>query len=145
LARIYLTKNDDVQLAPILAELAAKDADNANMRKKLAQLAIAAKDPAAGLRWATEAMHLNLRDATAHALRGAAALSLDKHDLAERELQLAVKLDGSQPEWRANLIRTLLKAKKLAEAKASLSELEKTTPDFAELDELRQAIKDQQP
>lgn len=145
LARIYLTKQDNMQLAPILAELAAKDVDNANMRKKLAQLAIAEKDFAAGLRWASEAIHLNLRDATAHALRGAAALNLEKYEFAERELRVAISLDGGQPAWRANLVRTLLKAKKVNEAKESLADLEKSAPDFAELDELRKSIKDQQP
>lgn len=145
LARIYLTTQDDKQLAPILAELSVKDVDNANMRKKLAQLAIAAKDYAAGLRWATEAMHLNLRDATAHALRGGAALNLEKYELAERELRFAISLDGGQPAWRANLVRTLLKAKNPNEAKKALAELEKSAPEFAELEELRQAFKVSQP
>ena len=130
-------------MAPVLAELAAKDVDNANMRKKLAQLAIADKDFAAGLRSATEAMHLNLRDATAHALRGAAALNLEKYEFAERELRFAISLDGGQPAWRANLVRTLLRAKKVNEAKESLVDLEKSAPGFAELDELRKSIKDQ--
>jgi predicted Zn-dependent protease len=145
LARIYLTNKDDTKLAPILAELAMKDSDNLNMRKKLAQLSLAAKDSAAAFRWASEAMHLNLRDATAHALRGSAALGLDKHELAERELKVAVSLDGSQPAWRADRVRALLKLKKTDEAQAAFNELEKKSPDFAELQELRQAIKDQQP
>lgn len=145
LARIYLTNKDDAKLAPILAELAAKDSDNLNMRKKLAQLSLAAKDSAAAYRWASEAMHLNLRDATAHALRGSAALALAKHELAARELKVAISLDDSQPEWRADQVRALLKLKKAGEAQMALNELEKKSPDFPELQELRQAIKDQQP
>lgn len=145
LARVYLTNKDDAKLAPILAELALKDSDNLNMRKKLAQLSLTAKDSAAAFRWASEAMHLNLRDATAHALRGSAALALDKHELAVRELKVAISLDGSQPAWRAEQVRALLELKKTDEAEAALNELEKKSPDFAELQELRQAIKDQQP
>lgn len=145
LARIYLTNKDDEKLAPVLAELAAKDSDNLTMRKKLAQLSLAAKDHAGALRWASEAMHLNLRDATAHALRGSAALGLDKNELAERELKLAVSLDGSQPTWRADQIRALVKLKKIPEAQAALDDLAKQSPDYAGLDELRQLIKEQQP
>ena len=72
-------------------------------------------------------------------------MNLEKYDFAERELRVAISLDGGQPAWRANLVRTLLKAKKLNEAKDSLAELEKSAPEFAELDELRKSIKDQQP
>lgn len=145
LARIYLTNKDDAKLAPILAELASKDSDNLNMRKKLAQLSLAAKDPATAFRWASEALHLNLRDATAHGLRGSAALALEKHELAERELKLAVSLDGSQPAWRAEQVRALLKLKKMAEAQSAFNELEKKWPDFVDLQELQQALQEQQP
>ena len=141
LARIYLTTKDDAKLAPILAELAEKDGDNLTMRKKLSQLSLAAKDPAAALRWATEAMFLNLRDGSVHALRGSAALALDKHELAERELRLAVSLDGSQPAWRADQIRALVNLKKIAEAETALGELSKAAPDFAGLEELKQLVK----
>lgn len=145
LARIYLTKKDDSKLAPVLAELAAKDSDNLTMRKKLAQLSLASNDPAAALNWATEAMHLNLRDATAHALRGSAALKLEKTELAERELKLAVSFDGSQPAWRADHVRALIKLKKLPAAIEALDELAKQSPDFPDLKDLRQALQEQQP
>ncbi len=145
LARIYLTNKDDAKLAPILTELAAKDSDNLNLRKKLAQLSLAAKDSASAFRWASEALHLNLRDATAHALRGSSALALDNPELAERELRLAVSLDGSQPSWRADQVRALLKLKKTAAAESAWNELAKKSPEFAELQELRRAIKEQQP
>jgi Flp pilus assembly protein TadD len=145
LARIYLTKQENEKLRPILAELAAKDADNLTMRKKLAQLALAAKDHAAALNWASEAMHLNLRDAPAHALRGSAALGLKKNELAEREFRVAISLDGSQPDWRADYVRALLLLKKTDDAKAALEELARKAPEHADLKELRQAIKEQQP
>jgi predicted Zn-dependent protease len=90
-------------------------------------------------------MHLSLRDATAHALRGSAALGLGKNELAERELKLAVSLDGSQPTWRAEQIRALVKLKKTADAQTALDDLTKQSPDFAGLDELRQLLKEQQP
>jgi tetratricopeptide (TPR) repeat protein len=145
LARIYLSQQDDARLYPILAELVKKDADNLTLRKKLAQLALGASDPEAALRWATSAMHLNLRDPLVHAQRGSAALALDKHELAERELKLAVSLDGTQPAWRADQVRSLLKLKKTAEAQTAFNELEKKSPDFADLQELRQALQEQQP
>ncbi len=145
LARIYLSKQDNAKLLPILTQLAAKDADNLTLRKKLAQLTLAANDPNAALRWATEAMHLYLQDATAHALRGSAALALKKHDLAEREFRVAVSLDGSEPVWRADLVRTLIALKKFDDAQTVLTELEQKTPNFADLKQLRQALKDQQP
>ncbi|WP_254510065.1 tetratricopeptide repeat protein [Anatilimnocola floriformis] len=141
LARIYLSNKDDAKLAPILAQLAAKDGDNLPMRKKLAQLSLAAKDHAVAYRWATDAMFLNLRDATTHALRGSAALGLEKYELAERELRLAVSLDGSQPTWRADQIRALVKLKKTAEAEIALGDLNKAAPDFADLEELKKLIK----
>lgn len=145
LARIYLTKQDNERLTPVLAELAVKDAENLTMRKKLAQLSLAAKDYEAAFRWASEAMHLNLRDASSHALRGSAALGLKKPTVAERELQVAISLDGSQPDWRADYVRALLQTKKRDEATAALDELARKAPDHAALAELRQLLKDQQP
>ena len=145
LARIYLTKQDNERLSPVLAELAVKDAENLTMRKKLAQLSLAAKDYDAALRWASEAMHLNLRDAAAHALRGSASLGLKKPAIAEREFKVAISLDGSQPDWRADYVRALLQAKKHDEATAALDELARKAPDHSALAELRQALQDKQP
>jgi tetratricopeptide (TPR) repeat protein len=124
LARTYLQAQDNEQLLPVLAELAEKDTDNVTMRKKLAQLTISAKNPEAALRWATEALYLDLNDAASHALRASAAVALNKHELAEREFGAAIDLDGSQPDWRAGQIRALLALKKpeLKELKQLLQE-----------------------
>lgn len=145
LARIYLLRQDNDKLQPVLAELAAKDADNLAMRKKLAQLTLAAGDHAAAFRWASEAMYLQLRDAAAHALRGSAALGLQKPELAARELQVALSLDGSQPDWRADYVRALTQLKKHREAATALAELARQAPDHPALPDLRQALQDQKP
>ncbi|QDU31002.1 tetratricopeptide repeat protein [Anatilimnocola aggregata] len=145
LARIYLQKQENDKLLPILAELAARDGDNVTLRKKLAQLTLAAKDPEASRRWATEAVYLNVRDATAHALRAAAEAELKNQTIAEREFQTAIDLDGAQPEYRAGLARAQMAQKKLTAAKATLAELTKRHPDFSQLPELEQMLKEALP
>jgi len=144
LARIYLQQKEDKKLLPVLAELAERDADNATLRKKLAQLTLAT-DPAESRRWALDALYLNVRDATSHALRAAAEAALKKYDVAEREYAVAIQQDGSQAEWRAGLARAQIAQKKLAEAKQTIAELAKQQPDFPQLRELEQSFEEAQP
>jgi Flp pilus assembly protein TadD len=144
LARVYLQQQDNEKLLPVLTELATRDGDNATMRKKLAQMTLAA-DPQQSLRWATEAVYLNVHDAAAHAQRGEAAAALKQDPLAEREFATAVRLDGSRPEWQAGQARALLAQKKVEEAKKVVADLAEKHPEFSELNELQQTIKDQQP
>ncbi|WP_425615569.1 tetratricopeptide repeat protein [Anatilimnocola sp. NA78] len=144
LAFTYLQQKDDEKLLPALTELATRDADNATLRKKLAQLTLA-KDPAASCRWAIDALYLNVRDATSHALRAAAEAALKKYDVAEREYTAAIQQDGSQPAWRAGLARAQIAQKRLTEAKATIAELAKKEPDFPQLAELEQSLEEAQP
>src|SRR5690606_30102394 len=105
LARIYLLRQDNEKLLPILTELAIRDGDNVTLRKKLAQLTLAAGAAQARRRWAAEALARGLRDAACDAWRAAAEAALARHEIAEREYETARRLDGSQPDSAAGLAR----------------------------------------
>ena len=61
-----MPRRNDVKLAEVLAQLAVLDADDLPIRKKLAQLALAAGDFAAAARWGREALHIDVMDVDVH-------------------------------------------------------------------------------
>ena len=66
LSKVYLAQGNDVKLAETLAQLAALDTDDLTIRKKLAQLALSAEDFPAAVRWAREALHIDVMDVEIH-------------------------------------------------------------------------------
>ncbi|HET6883106.1 MAG TPA: tetratricopeptide repeat protein [Pirellulales bacterium] len=114
LARIYLKGGDDVRLAEALKKLADSDPDNVLVRKKLAQLALTAKNFAAAERWAREAVHADLWDADAHRFWGQALAGQEQYAAAMTELEVAVQLDPDNNEAKD----ALADARRLAEKPA---------------------------
>jgi tetratricopeptide (TPR) repeat protein len=97
LASVYLRANATDKLAPVLAQLAERDADDFLIRKKLAELALAAKDYEAAARWSREALFINVQDAAVHQLRGKALAGLGQTDAAEKEFKQAKALTAATP------------------------------------------------
>ena len=88
LARVYLLQNDRVKLVPVLETLAAMDADDLKARKKLAELAVAAKDWERAEHWAFETLYVDVSDRQAHGYLADAALALGKFELAIDECRI---------------------------------------------------------
>lgn len=103
LVRIHLKSGDDAKLADVLKKLAANDPDNLLVRKKLAQLSLAAGDFAAAEHWAREATHADLWDAEAHRFWGVALAGRQQRERAAEELKVALQLDPDDAEARRAL------------------------------------------
>jgi len=103
LARLYLKSGDDANLANVLKKLAENDPDNLLVRKKLAQLALAAGDFVGAERWARQAIQADLWDAVAHRFWGLALAGQERREAAVEELKVALQLDPDDMEARQAL------------------------------------------
>lgn len=93
LAKIYLVTKNEAKLATALEALALADPDDALIRKKLAQMALAREDFAAARRWATETIHCDVMDAEAHRMLAEACDKLGQTDEAAFERETLKKLE----------------------------------------------------
>jgi tetratricopeptide (TPR) repeat protein len=130
LAKVYLRTENNVELAKILEELAGLEYDNATLRKKLAQLALARRDWKAAERWAVDALFIDLADAQLHAQVAEARVNLQHWPGAIEEYRAALALDPEQHAWRLALADAHLAAGEKAEAREVLEKLIELAPDF---------------
>lgn len=103
LTRIYLKSGEQLKLTDSLRRLAEAEGDNLLVRKKLVELALAAPDYDAAVRWATTALQIDVRDAETHAQLGAALAGQKKYRAAVEELTTALQLEPDRAEWQATL------------------------------------------
>ena len=141
LARIYLHNEENAKLLPVLTKLANLEQDSITLRKKLAELALQAKDFPEARNWATQIIHLDLKDAEGHALLATAAAGLKEFGLAGEEYKTAVELDGSHNDWRLGLAESLAAAGKKEEARAAAQALQDKEPDYPGLQKLLESLK----
>ncbi len=130
LAKLYLKTGADPQLAPVLVQLAELEYDNATLRKKLAQMAIAREDWTEAERWAKDALFIDLADASVHAQLGQARVNLQKLPAAIEAYETAIELDPEQPAWRFALADAHLAAGQKDAARRVLTKLLEVAPDF---------------
>ncbi|MBI3468566.1 MAG: tetratricopeptide repeat protein [Planctomycetes bacterium] len=97
LARVYLLSGDDQKLSGVLAELAEQDSDDFTVRKKLAQLALAAKDYPATVKWANQAIQIDVLDADAHWMLAQAYRELNQPKETRRALNTVLEIDSDYP------------------------------------------------
>jgi Tfp pilus assembly protein PilF len=98
LAVVYLQAGDTEKLAAMLEQIALTEPDNYGSRKKLAQIYHDKSDHAATVRWATEAIHVNVLDAASHRLRGQALSKLGHKSRAIESLRLTLLLNPTDRE-----------------------------------------------
>ncbi len=140
LAAIYLEQRAAGPLAEVLHELALADGDDAVVRKKLAQLALAAGDREEAARWANEALFVNVRDIDAHRLLLAAAAASGDSELICRQWRTLVELEPDQPAHRRGLAEALAAAGDRAAARAVLDQWLGEHPDDADTLQLREKL-----
>ncbi|MEX0679020.1 MAG: tetratricopeptide repeat protein [Pirellulales bacterium] len=140
LAAVYLKSGDDKKLAGVLLKLAEADPDDLPVRKKLAQLALAAGDWPAAQRWTLEGLHVQVMDAELHAWRGEAFGGQGNAAEAAKEYAVAVELNPDDAKSRLALARSLVKADQPAEAKAALEELLKRDPSHSEAKKMLESL-----
>ncbi len=128
LARLYLAQANDVKLAEVLERLAALDMDDLPIRKKLAQLALAAGDYAAAARWGREALHVDVMDVDVHRLLGKAAIGNGDFPAAADEFEVAVQLDGKDVVSQVALAEACVRAGRPDRARQALGRVRELEP-----------------
>jgi tetratricopeptide (TPR) repeat protein len=136
LARLYLKSGKDQKLFDVLARLADRDADDLPMRKKLAQLALRAKDFAAATHWAQQALYIDVQDVETHRMYAEALVGRKDYPAAVAEYETAVQLEPKTGSLQLALADACLRAGRKDRAreliKAILAE-DATFPGAAEL------------
>jgi tetratricopeptide (TPR) repeat protein len=141
LAGLYLKTGETEKLSRLLVDLAALDADDLPVRKKLARLALDRKDFLAAENWANQALHVNVLDQETHRMLADALLGQRKWLPAAEELKVAIRLQSTDLEARLALAKALQAANQPDAARHALLELLELKPDHAQARELLEALK----
>ncbi len=141
LARVYLKSGQKDKLADVLARLAAIDPDDATVRKKLAELAQAAKDHAATVRWCQEVLQIDVMDSQNHRWLADALAAQDKPAQAAEEYEVAVELVPDEPGLWFNLAQAYLDAKRRKKPKPRSKQVLKLDPKYPGADLLLEGLK----
>ena len=142
LAQAYLkSAGDDAKLSDVLSKLAARDPDDATIRKKLAQLAIKGNDFAAAERWSREALKIDVMDAAIHRTLAEALVGQNRPAPAVDEYEFAVRLAPEQNDLRFALANACVDAKQTEKAREALKSLLKHDPHYPGVTELLERIK----
>lgn len=141
LARVYLKMGDDAKLMVPLAALAEHDFDDAVTRKKLAQLALNAKDFAAAKRWATEVSHIEAKDLDAYLLIAKAAAGQKDSAAGIAAYELAILIDPKSTEHRLAFAKLLIDAKRRDDARQQLNAILKIDAKHPEATQLLESLK----
>jgi predicted Zn-dependent protease len=139
LVKIHLQSGDNASLAPLLKRLVELEPDNVPARKKLAELALAAKDYAAAAQYARDGIYADVQDGASHAALASALAGLGKHEPAVEEFETALRLDDSQADWQAGLARSLVALGKLDEARIAIGRLQELDAKHPALESLQKA------
>jgi tetratricopeptide (TPR) repeat protein len=140
LVKIHLLSGDNASLAPALERLLKLEPENAAARKKLTQLALAAKDYAATETMAWQGIYADVQDASAHRTLAAALAGQNKHAQAVAEYQTALRLDDQHADDLAALATSLVALDKLDEARETITKLRKLDASHSQLPTLEKAV-----
>ena len=94
LAAAYLKLDEKTKLVTLLESMAKLDGDDATVRKKLAQLAVANEDWVSAKRWALEAIYIDVKDVGMHEALAQAFEQLGDEKRAARERRVVKELSG---------------------------------------------------
>lgn len=126
------TKVDADKLEALLVELAARDYDDIPSRKRLARLAASTDDNAAAIRWAREALAVDVRDPEMHQILAEHLRTSGETAAAIRAYENLMLLDRVPIESRLNFAKLLRKAGQHERSASVLRRLLNDTPDHAE-------------
>jgi tetratricopeptide (TPR) repeat protein len=131
LARVYLLSKQEAKLGGVLERLAAADADDLVLRKKLAQLALKREAWQDARRWATEAIWIDVQDQVAHQMLADAAVGLKLPAEVVFQYETLVRIDAKDPELWYKLAEAYVAVDKLDKARESVEKLLELSPDHA--------------
>jgi tetratricopeptide (TPR) repeat protein len=140
LAAVYLKSDAPDRLAAVLARLADADTDDLVVRKKLAELALAAGDFPAARHRAREAQQIDVQDVDVHRLLAEALVGLGQPAAAAAEFATAVELQPDSAPLHLALARAALAAGQPERARAALDALRKIDPQHPGAADLEQQL-----
>ena len=121
LARVHLLTRNDAELVPVLEKLARHDGDDLNIRKKLAQLALAGDDHTAAKKWSNQAVHIDVMDPQSHRLLAQALARGSDPDAALPQLEVALQFNPDDGELVREMAVVLDRAGQNEAARARLT------------------------
>jgi cellulose synthase operon protein C len=142
LARVHLRQGDKAKLLGDLAMIADNDADDLDVRKKLAEYHAAAGNVNEAEKWAWECLYVQVYDPANHLIMGDALSAQGKFPGAAEEYQMALDLKAKKPnDVKVKLARAQWSAGKDDDAKTTLDAVLKADPEHPEAMALRDEMK----
>lgn len=123
---------DDAELAALLVVVALEDTDDASIRKRLARLAARQSRPVDAVRWAEEAIRIDVRDADMHRILAEHAVTTGHPERSLRSYAALILLEAATENDRINYARLLVKEGRKDSAAEVLRELMTINPENQE-------------
>ncbi len=142
LQRTYQWQGNPAKTTQIMGILAAKDPGDSASRKKLVQRALESGDFESAVKWANQAVQIDVNDAELHKAFAEALIGRHNHKMALRELEAAVRLEPEDTDTQLALAKTFLALGRKDEAREVLTSLAGASldrPRAAALQELLEA------
>ncbi|MFN0055018.1 MAG: tetratricopeptide repeat protein [Planctomycetales bacterium] len=130
------------ELRAVLEKLSVTDGDDAPVRQKLAEMALAREDFAATVRYARMALHIDVLDVDTHCLLAKGYAGLARHDQAAAEWTVALELKPDDPKLTVELAQSEAAAGHTQAAEKRLRTLLEQHPDFEPAQAALQSLAD---
>jgi tetratricopeptide (TPR) repeat protein len=140
LADLYRAAADTTKLAAALAGLADADGNEGAARAELARLAYGRGDDSSAVRWAGEALQVDVLNAGTHATLGRALARSGRAGPGIEEIETAIGLDPRTLEWRMALAQACIAAKQNDRARQVLDDLLSRDLLYPGAQQLRQSL-----
>ena len=140
LARAYSKVGDENKLKTTLKELSRLDADNIGVRKKLAEMELAAENYAAALAHSKSALHIDVLDPDIHRMLAGAYLGLKQYTKVIEECQVSLELKPNDVAVIYHLATAYAETGDKAAARTQLRTLLKENPSHVKAKKLLQQL-----
>lgn len=145
LVKMHLKTGNREALASSLETLAAMDADNIAVRKKLAQMAFEDEDWRRAAHWARETMYVAVGDVDVHRILARAARELGDPKTSMREYETIAKLSPDSLPDAIELVKAYVAAGDREKGAAALADLRRKHPREIELERLAEDVEKERP
>jgi tetratricopeptide (TPR) repeat protein len=130
-AAVHLITGNEKQLVLVLEQLAARDADDVLVRKRLTVAKLKTADYTGAARYGREAIYIDVLDAEIHRMLAEAHRGLKQPARAVRESEVALSLKPGNDEIELDLARSLLAVGMKKAARQRIENILERRPDHA--------------